>query len=139
MSVLTAPMSIGKGCVRKPISIILDELVKKDESNRARESEWKQKNPSSKQKRDPRPADICVQVLIDNLTDAVFNQRVYDADKNGQRYLYISVDERETLEKINSRGTASEVSVIIRKAFDTSKHGQERLGADSVTGVAPLR
>ena len=46
MSVLTAPMSIGKGCVRKPISIILDELVKKDESNRARESEWKQKNPS---------------------------------------------------------------------------------------------
>ena len=139
MSVLTAPMSIGKGCVRKPISIILDELVKKDESNRARESEWKQKNPSSKQKRDPRPTDICVQVLIDNLTDAVFNQRVYDADKNGQRFLYTSVDELDTLKKITSRGTASEVSVIIRKAFDNSKHGQERVGADSVTGIAPLR
>ncbi|MGN0050719.1 MAG: PSA repeat domain-containing protein, partial [Prevotella sp.] len=139
MSVLTAPMSIGKGCVRKPISIILDELVKKDESNRARESEWKQKNPSSKQKRDPRPSDICVQVLIDNLTDAVFNQRVYDADKNGQRYLYTSVDELDTLKKITSRGTASEVSVIIRKSFDNSKHGQERVGADSVTGIAPLR
>ena len=139
MSVLTAPMSIGKGCVRKPISIILDELVKKDESNRAREAEWKQKNPASKQKRDPRPTDICVQVLIDNLTDAVFNQRVYDADKNGQRYLYTSVDELDTLKKITSRGTASEVSVIIRKAFDNSKHGQERVGADSVTGIAPLR
>ncbi|MCI6118251.1 MAG: hypothetical protein MR717_03005, partial [Prevotella sp.] len=139
MSVLTAPMSIGKGCVRKPISIILDELVKKDESNRARESEWKQKNPASKQKRDPRPSDICVQVLIDNLTDAVFNQRVYDADKNGQRFLYTSVDELDTLKKITSRGTASEVSVIIRKAFDNSKHGQERVGADSVTGIAPLR
>ena len=139
MSVLTAPMSIGKGCVRKPISIILDELVKRDESNRERESEWKQKNPASKQKRDPRPTDICVQVLIDNLTDAVFNQRVYDADKNGQRYLYTSVDELDTLKKITSRGTASEVSVIIRKAFDNSKHGQERVGADSVTGIAPLR
>ena len=139
MSVLTAPMSIGKGCVRKPISIILDELVKKDESNRAREAEWKQKNPASKQKRDPRPTDICVQVLIDNLTDAVFNQRVYDADKNGQRFLYTSVDELDTLKKITSRGTASEVSVIIRKAFDNSKHGQERVGADSVTGIAPLR
>ena len=139
MSVLTAPMSIGKGCVRKPISIILDELVKKDESNRAREAEWKQKNPASKQKRDPRPSDICVQVLIDNLTDAVFNQRVYDADKNGQRFLYTSVDELDTLKKITSRGTASEVSVIIRKAFDNSKHGQERVGADSVTGIAPLR
>ena len=139
MSVLTAPMSIGKGCVRKPISIILDELVKKDESNRAREAEWKQKNPASKQKRDPRPNDICVQVLIDNLTDAVFNQRVYDADKNGQRFLYTSVDELDTLKKITSRGTANEVSVIIRKAFDNSKHGQERVGADSVTGIAPLR
>ena len=139
MSVLCAPMSIGKGCVRKPISIILDELIKSDESNRAREAEWKLKNPSSKQKRDPRPQDICIQVLIDNLTDAVFNQRVYDADKNGQRYLYTSVDELDTLKKITSRGTASEVSVIIRKAFDNSKHGQERVGADSVTGIAPLR
>ncbi|MDD6895479.1 MAG: hypothetical protein PUD51_06395, partial [Prevotellaceae bacterium] len=139
MSVLCAPMSIGKGCVRKPISIILDELIKSDESNRAREAEWKLKNPSSKQKRDPRPQDICVQVLIDNLTDAVFNQRVYDADKNGQRYLYTSVDELDTLKKITSRGTASEVSVLIRKAFDNSKHGQERVGADSVTGIAPLR
>ena len=139
MSVLCAPMSIGKGCVRKPINIILDELVKKDESNRAREAEWKLKNPASKQKRDPRPQDICVQVLIDNLTDAVFNQRVYDADKNGQRYLYTSVDELDTLKKITSRGTSTEVSVIIRKAFDNSKHGQERVGADSVTGIAPLR
>ena len=80
-----------------------------------------------------------MQVLIDNLTDAVFNQRVYDADKNGQRYLYTSVDELDTLKKITSRGTASEVSVLIRKAFDNSKHGQERVGADSVTGIAPLR
>ena len=139
MSVLCAPMSIGKGCVRKPISIIMEELVKKDESNRAREAEWKVKNPPSKQKRDPRPQDICIQVLIDNLTDAVFNQRVYDADKNGQRYLYTSVDELDTLKKLTSRGTASEVSVLIRKAFDNSKHGQERVGADSVTGIAPLR
>ena len=69
----------------------------------------------------------------------MFNQRVYDADKNGQRYLYTSVDELDTLKKLTSRGTASEVSVLIRKAFDNSKHGQERVGADSVTGIAPLR
>ena len=139
MSVLCAPMSIGKGCVRMPINIILDDLLKRDESNRAREAEGKVKNPSAKQKKDPRPSDICIQVLIDNLTDAVFNQRVYDADKNGQRYLYTSVDEIDTLKNITSRGTASEVSILIRKAFDNAKHGQERVGADSVTGIAPLR
>ncbi|MCI7255799.1 MAG: hypothetical protein MR559_00525, partial [Prevotella sp.] len=139
MSVLCAPMSIGKGCVRMPINIILEDLLKRDESNRAREAEWKVKNPSAKQKKDPRPSDICIQVLIDNLTDAVFNQRVYDADKNGERFLYTSVDELDTLKNITSRGTASEVSILIRKAFDNSKHGQERVGADSVTGIAPLR
>ena len=139
MSVLCAPMSIGKGCVRMPINIILEDLLKRDESNRAREAEWKVKKPSAKQKKDPRPSDICIQVLIDNLTDAVFNQRVYDADKNGERFLYTSVDELDTLKNITSRGTASEVSILIRKAFDNSKHGQERVGADSVTGIAPLR
>ena len=139
MSVLSAKMSIGKGCIRQPIKIILEDVVNRDKANRDREGEWKQKNPTSKQKRDKRPDDICVQVLIDNLTDAVFNQRVADADRNGHRYLYTCVDELDTLKKITSRGTASEVCVIIRKAFDNSNHGQERVGADSVTGIAPLR
>ena len=120
MNVLIGRQSIGKGTIRN-------------------EAEWKQKNPGAKQKKDPRPTDICIQMLIDNLTDAVFNQRIVDAHNNGQRYVYTMVDEIEALKKVTSRGTTDEVGLLIRKAFDNSLAGQERVGADSVSGIAPLR
>ena len=140
MNVLIAPMSVGKGAIKKPIDIILADIKEADKPNRLREAEWKRKNPSGKTKaKDPRPNDICIQILIDNLTDAVFNQRVVDAHENGHRFVYTRVDEVEQLKKVTSRGTVDEVSILIRKAFDNAEHGQERVGADSITGIAPLR
>lgn len=140
MNVLIAPMSVGKGAIKKPIDIILADIKETDKPNRLREAEWKRKNPPNKTKaKDPRPADICIQILIDNLTDAVFNQRVVDAHENGQRFVYTRVDEVEQLKKVTSRGTIDEVSILIRKAFDNADHGQERVGVDAITGIAPLR
>ena len=139
MSLLVAPMSTGKGCIRKPISIILDSIKQRDDLNRIREGEWKLANQGKIKKATPRPTDICIQVLIDNLTDAVFNQRVIDADRNGGRFLYTQCDELDTLKQLTSKGSAEQVSIIIRKAFDNSLHGQERVGSESITGLAPLR
>ena len=139
MNVLIGRQSIGKGTIRKPIEYIMEDIRQRDIPNREREAEWKQKNPGARQKKDPRPKDICIQMLIDNLTDAVFNQRVIDAHNNGERFIFTSVDEIEALKKVTSRGTVDEVGLLIRKAFDNSLAGQERYGADSVSGLAPLR
>ena len=139
MNILIGRQSIGKGTIKKPIEYIMEDIRLRDLPNRQREAEWKQKNPGAKQKRDPRPTDICIQMLIDNLTDAVFNQRIVDAHNNGERYIYTIVDEIEALKKVTSRGTVDEVGLLIRKAFDNSLAGQERVGADSVSGIAPLR
>ncbi|MEE1121913.1 MAG: hypothetical protein UHT92_09575 [Prevotella sp.] len=139
MSVLIGRQSIGKGSIRKPIEYIMEDIRQRDIPNRQREAEWKQKNPGARQKKDPRPKDICIQMLIDNLTDAVFNQRIVDAHNNGERYIYTIVDELEALRKVTSKGSADEVGLLIRKAFDNSLAGQERVGADSVSGIAPLR
>ena len=139
MNVLIGSQSIGKGSIKKPIEYIMEDIRLRDQPNRQREAEWKQKNPGAKQKKDPRPTDICIQMLIDNLTDAVFNQRIVDAHNNGQRFIYTIVDEIEALKKVTSKGTADEVGLLIRKAFDNSLAGQERVGADSVSGIAPLR
>ena len=139
MNVLIGRQSIGKGTIKKPIEYIMEDIKQRDIPNRQREQEWKQKNPGAKQKKDPRPTDICIQMLIDNLTDAVFNQRIVDANNNGQRFIYTIVDEIEGLKKVTSKGTADEVGLLIRKAFDNSDAGQERVGADSVSGIAPLR
>ena len=139
MNLLIGRQSIGKGSIKKPIEYVMDDIRQRDIPNRQREAEWKQKNPGAKQKKDPRPADICIQMLIDNLTDAVFNQHIVDAHNNGQRYIYTQVDEVEALKKLTSRGTTDEVGLLIRKAFDNALAGQERVGADSVSGIAPLR
>ena len=139
MNVLIGRQSIGKGTIKKPIEYIMEDIKQRDIPNRQREAEWKQKNPGAKQKKDPRPTDICIQMLIDNLTDAVFNQRIVDANNNGQRFIYTIVDEIEGLKKVTSKGTVDEVGLLIRKAFDNSDAGQERVGADSVSGIAPLR
>ena len=139
MNVLIGRQSIGKGTIKEPINYIMADIKERDEPNRKREAEWKQKNPSGKQKKDPRPADICIQRLIDNLTDAVFNQRIVDANNNGERYVYTIVDEIEALKKVTSKSSVDEVGLLIRKAFDNSDAGQERVGADSVSGIAPLR
>ena len=139
MNVLIGRQSIGKGSIKEPIGYIMADIKERDKPNRKREAEWKQKNPAGKPKKDPRPTDICIQMLIDNLTDAVFNQRVVDAHNNGERYIFTIVDEIEALKKVTSKGTVDEVGLLIRKAFDNSDVGQERVGPDSVTGIAPLR
>ena len=139
MNLLIGRQSIGKGTIKKPIEYIMEDIRQRDIPNRQREAEWKQKNPGAKQKKDPRPTDICIQMLIDNLTDAVFNQRIVDANNNGGRFIFTMVDEIEALKKVTSKGTADEVGLLIRKAFDNSLAGQERVGADSVSGIAPLR
>ena len=139
MNVLIGRQSIGKGTIKKPIEYIMEDIRLRDQPNRQREAEWKQKNPGAKPKKDPRPTDICIQMLIDNLTDAIFNQRVIDAHNNGQRFIYTIVDEIEGLKKVTSKGTADEVGLLIRKAYDNSLVGQERYGSDSVSGIAPLR
>ena len=139
MNILIGRQSIGKGTIKKPIEYIMEDIRQRDIPNRQREAEWKQKNPGAKQKKDPRPTDICIQMLIDNLTDAVFNQRIVDANNNGERYIYTIVDEIEALKRVTSKGTVDEVGLLIRKAFDNSLAGQERVGADSVSGIAPLR
>ena len=139
MNILIGRQSIGKGTIKKPIEYIMEDIRQRDLPNRQREAEWKQKNPGARQKKDPRPTDICIQMLIDNLTDAVFNQRIVDANNNGQRFIYTIVDEIEGLKKVTSKGTVDEVGLLIRKAFDNSYAGQERVGADSVSGIAPLR
>ena len=140
MALLIAPMSTGKSSVNVPINKVMADIVERDNISREREMEWKRKNPSSKSKaRDPRPEDICIQVLTSDLTNAAFNQRMFDADRNGHRYLFLKTDELDSMRNVTSQRSIQQLSVVVRNAFDNAEHGQERVGADSVTGKAPLR
>lgn len=139
MNLLMASSSTCKGLINEPIDLIMADIKQRDAESRRRENEYKQKNPTGKTKKDPRPLDICIQWISNDLTNAAFNQRLLDANQNGEKYLYLHVDELEGLAKITSSGKISELTEMIRKAFDNADHGQERISAESVTGIAPLR
>ena len=140
MALLIAPMSTGKSSVNVPINKVMADIIERDKIGRARDDEWKRKNPTGKSKaRDPRPEDICIQVITPNLTTAAFNQRIIDLDRNGHRYLFLKTDELESMKKVTSDGSIQQLSVVVRNAFDNAEYGQERVGADSVSGKAPLR
>jgi len=137
---LIGQQSVGKGYIVEPIEAILQDIKARDAINRERESEYKRKNPAgAKKEKSPRPKDIIIQCLSDDLTDAAFTQRVIDAEVNGQRYIYTRVDEVELLKRVTSSKRLEDVHLLTRKAFDNAEHGQERVGSDSVCGKAHLR
>lgn len=137
-SVLISPQSTGKGCIDQPIKYIMADIKARDNVDRKREADWKRRNPTGSEK-EPRPSDICIQMLMTNLTHAAFTRRLTDCDVNGQRALYMHVNEVEMLEQIKGSGSGNTVFAYIKLAYDCAPIGQERVGAESVDGSAPLR
>ena len=140
MAVCMAKQSIGKGCLNKPIDLIMEDIRQRDDYSRELEKQWKQQCKSSKanEKKPPRPNGMCVQFLMSNMTNAALVQRLLDAEAAGDKFLYTRLDEIEMLDQIKASGGAT-ASEIIRLAHNQAQYGQERVGIDSVTGTPPLR
>lgn len=141
MQILIFRQSRGKGSIDSPIECINEDLEAHDRIDRQREQEWKQGNKSDgekKGKKAPRPTDIYIQICQSDMTNAAFVQRLIDCHCNGERPIFTQMQELDEIYAIITNGK-QDVSRIIRKAFDRKGYGQERVGADSVTGVAPLR
>ena len=139
MQILIYRQSRGKGSLDKPIECIIEDLQNHDDDARNREQEWKLKNPSgSSKKKQPRPDDLYIQICQSDMTNAAFVQRLIDVNRNEQRVIFTQMQELDEITALSVNGK-NDVSRIIRKGFDRKKYGQERVGTDSVTGVAPLR
>ena len=135
MNLLVAPMSSGKSAVNGPIDCIIDDLVQMDKVNRQKEQDWKDEvNTMGDNKKKPvRPEDICIRIVSPDLTRAAYIQRLDDAQKAGDAYLYCKMDEVDMLRKFN------DPSQLIRLCWDNSEDGQERVGTKSVTARVKTR
>ena len=135
MNLLVAPMSSGKSAVNGPIDCIIEDLVQMDKMNRQKEQEWKDEvNTMGDNKKKPvRPEDICIRIVSPDLTRAAYIQRLDDAQKAGDAYLYCKMDEVDMLKKFN------DPSQLIRLCWDNSEDGQERVGTKSVTARVKTR
>ena len=135
MNLLIAPMSSGKSLVNGPIDCIIDDLVQLDKVNRQKEQDWKDEvNTMGDNKKKPvRPEGICIRNVSPDLTRAAYIQRLDDAQKAGDVYLYCKMDEVDMLKKFN------DPSQLIRLCWDNSEDGQERVGTKSVTARVKTR
>ena len=135
MNLLVAPMSSGKSAVNGPIDCIIEDLVQMDKVNRQKEQEWKDEvNTMGDNKKKPvRPEDICIRIVSPDLTRAAYIQRLDDAQKAGDAYLYCKMGEVDMLKKFN------DPSQLIRLCWDNSEDGQERVGTKSVTARVKTR
>ncbi|MBR5804329.1 MAG: VirE protein [Bacteroidaceae bacterium] len=138
MCVLLAKMSSGKSAVNKPIELIMKDIVERDALNRLREQEWKASlsTKGANKEKPKRPEGLCIQMLVPDMTNAAFVQRLADAQG---KFLYTQMDELELLNNLKTSARGNQVSQIIRLAFEQGLYGQERVGAASVTAMVPIR
>lgn len=139
-SPLIGRQGIGKGCINKPIEVLLEDITERDRQNEMREQQWRMKNQvkgASKDKQ-PRPADLIFQRLDFDLTPAALSQALIDAEHNGERRIITKVDEIEMLGQVGY-GKKDTVGLLVRYAFDTARWGQKRVGLDSVNGSYTVR
>ena len=137
MCVTMARQSSGKASVNKPIEYIVADIVEQDEINRKREQEWKDltQQRSANKEKPRRPEDLSVQVLVSDMTNAAFVQRLKDA---GGRYLYTNLEELALLKQLQTNGS-KDIGKIICLCFDNGRYGQERVGTGSVTARVQVR
>lgn len=137
MCVNMAPMSSGKSAVNTPIQYIIKDILERDEQSRRREQEWKEisATKSANKEKPRRPDDLCVQILVSDMTNAAFVQRMTDAKG---RYIYTNLEELQLLDQLQTNGK-QDIGKIICLCFDNGIYGQERVGTQSVTAKVPLR
>ncbi len=135
MNLVVAPMSSGKSLVNGPIDCIIKDMAQLDEVSRQKEQEWKDEvNTMGDNKKKPvRPEGICIRIVSPDLTRAAYIQRLDEAQKAGDAYLYCKMDEVDMLKKFN------DPSQLIRLCWDNSEDGQERVGSKSVTARVKTR
>lgn len=133
MCVLMARMSVGKSCVNAPIDFLLADIEERDKDSRRREREWSDEvsRKGANKEKPKRPDDLCIQLVLSDMTNAAFVRRLEDANGN---FIYTRMDEVELLDQLKTNSKGQQVSQIIRLAFDCGWYGQERVGAQSVTG-----
>ena len=139
-SPLIGRQSSGKGAVNQPIECLLADITARDKENESRLLDWRRRNQGKGASKDkqPRPEDIVIQRLDDDLTPAALSQALIDAETNGGKRVITKGDEIELLNRIGN-GKNDTVGVLVRYGWDSARWGQRRVGLDSVSGSYTVR
>ena len=137
MCCLLAGTGAGKSCVQMPISLIMEDIRKRDMENLLREKEWKEelmRKGANKDKR-KRPDNLIIQEIDADMTNPAFVMRTAEAKEH---FLYTSLNEIDQFDAL--RGIGNQHFRIMCLAFDPGNiYGQTRVGLQSVTERVTIR
>ena len=137
MCCLLAGTGAGKSCVQMPISLIMEDIRKRDKENLQREKEWKDelmRKGANKDKR-KRPDNLIIQEIDADMTNPAFVMRTAEAKEH---FLYTSLNEIDQFDAL--RGIGNQHFRIMCLAFDPGNiYGQTRVGLQSVTERVTIR
>ena len=137
MCCLLAGTGAGKSCVQMPISLIMEDIRKRDMENLQREKEWKDelmRKGANKDKR-KRPDNLIIQEIDADMTNPAFVMRTAEAKEH---FLYTSLNEIDQFDAL--RGIGNQHFRIMCLAFDPGNiYGQTRVGLQSVTERVTIR
>ena len=137
MCCLLAGTGAGKSCVQMPISMIMEDIRKRDMENLKREKEWKdevQRKGANKDKR-KRPENLVIQTIDADMTNPAFVMRTAEAQGH---FLYTSLNEIDQFDAL--KGIGNQHFRIMCLAFDPgNEYGQTRVGVQSVTERVTVR
>ena len=129
--------SAGKSCVQMPISMIMEDIRKRDRDNLMREKEWKDeinRKGANKDKR-KRPDNLIIQEIDADMTNPAFVMRTAEAKEH---FLYTSLNEIDQFDAL--KGTGNQQFRIMCLASDpNNSYGQTRVGTSSVTERVTIR
>ena len=137
MCCLLAGTGAGKSCVQMPISLIMEDIRKRDMENRKREKEWKDemmRKGANKDKR-KRPENLIIQMIDADMTNPAFVMRTAEAQGH---FLYTSLNEIDQFDAL--KGIGNQQFRIMCLAFDPgNEYGQTRVGLQSITERVTIR
>ena len=137
MTCLLAGTGAGKSCVQMPISMIMEDIRKRDQENLKREKEWKEemmRKGANKDKR-KRPDNLIIQEIDADMTNPAFVMRTAEAKGH---FLYTSLNEIDQFDAL--KGIGNQHFRIMCLAFDPGNlYGQTRVGTQSVTERVTVR
>ena len=137
MTCLLAGTGAGKSCVQMPISMIMEDIRKRDQENLKREKEWKDemmRKGANKDKR-KRPENLIIQEIDADMTNPAFVMRTAEAKGH---FLYTSLNEIDQFDAL--KGIGNQHFRIMCLAFDPgNQYGQTRVGTQSVTERVTVR
>ena len=115
MTCLLAGTGAGKSCVQMPISMIMEDIRKRDQENLKREKEWKEemmRKGANKDKR-KRPDNLIIQEIDADMTNPAFVMRTAEAKGH---FLYTSLNEIDQFDAL--KGIGNQHFRIMCLAFD---------------------